>query len=207
MTPIFIDFEASGLSRGSFPIEIAWVGAEGAGEVHLIRPAPAWLRPSRLSNWSSESEAVHKIPMRWLLEKGEDHAAVAVRAAEVLAAPGVTVYADSPYDGRWLACLFATAGLSESVQVHAVTDAYEHACRPLLSVLPLPDSPDRRRAEAWVRQNANELISAAFDAEECRPGIRHRALPDAESLHRAWMHVAAGAQARAAARDGVTWQP
>jgi|GEM_PF-6618298 len=34
---VFLDFEASSLSKQSHPVEVGWVGEDGAGESHLIR--------------------------------------------------------------------------------------------------------------------------------------------------------------------------
>ena len=38
----FLDFEASSLEKGGFPVEVGWVLEDGAEEAHLIRPAPDW---------------------------------------------------------------------------------------------------------------------------------------------------------------------
>ena len=40
---LFLDFEASSLLPGSFPIEVAWVDETGQGESYLIRPHEGWL--------------------------------------------------------------------------------------------------------------------------------------------------------------------
>ena len=39
---VFLDFEASSLSKDSYPIEVGWAGEDGSTEAHLIRPAPDW---------------------------------------------------------------------------------------------------------------------------------------------------------------------
>ena len=36
----FLDFEASSLMKGSFPIEVAWVDQDAQAESYLIKPAP-----------------------------------------------------------------------------------------------------------------------------------------------------------------------
>lgn len=60
-----LDFEASSLSDKSWPIEvgISWI-SEGKVQTwsSLIQPDPTW----DLSDWSSQSEAVHNIPFRCL---------------------------------------------------------------------------------------------------------------------------------------------
>ena len=51
----FLDFEASSLEKGGFPVEVGWVLQDGAEEAHLIRPAPDW------TVWSEEAEAIHRL--------------------------------------------------------------------------------------------------------------------------------------------------
>ena len=60
---IFIDFEASGLGAGSWPIEVglAWVeGTEIKSWSSLIRPHETW----DPAEWSDVSARVHNIPRR-----------------------------------------------------------------------------------------------------------------------------------------------
>ena len=52
----FLDFEASSLEKGGFPVEVGWVLEDGTEEAHLIRPAPDW------TVWSAEAEAIHHLP-------------------------------------------------------------------------------------------------------------------------------------------------
>ena len=52
---LFVDFEASSLHVGSFPIEAAWVREDGVGEAHLITPEDDW------HEWSYASESIHGI--------------------------------------------------------------------------------------------------------------------------------------------------
>ena len=81
----FLDFEASSLMKGSFPIEIAWVDQDGRGESHLIRPTDEWMTLNDgQPEWSAESERVHGIPLATLIAEGVDAAWVARRAEEVL---------------------------------------------------------------------------------------------------------------------------
>jgi hypothetical protein len=42
-SPIFIDFEASSLGAGSFPIEVAWSRPDGSIGSYSIRPLPEWI--------------------------------------------------------------------------------------------------------------------------------------------------------------------
>ena len=62
---LFVDFEASGLSGGSWPIELglAWIERGKARSAsRLIRPHPSW--PEAV--WSAESAEMHRIPRRAL---------------------------------------------------------------------------------------------------------------------------------------------
>src|SRR5690242_16963242 len=100
----FLDFEASSLAERSYPIEVGWVFEDGAGEAHLIRPAPEW------TDWSAAAQTIHGIDRADLLANGADHAAVARRMIEVLT--GHTLCASAPsWDGKWLSTLLRAAGL------------------------------------------------------------------------------------------------
>ncbi len=72
---VFLDFEASSLSKQSYPVEVAWVFEDGRSRAFLIRPAPDW------TDWSSEAEAIHGIS-RELLEK--EDVAVSIIADEMV---------------------------------------------------------------------------------------------------------------------------
>ena len=186
----FLDFEASSLLPGSFPIEVAWVDMDGHGESHLIRPIEEWLDGGY--GWSHESEAVHGISLDTLMRNGEPPERVARRAAEVLAVAGNIVSSDAvPYDGHWMEALLAEGGQQRSVRLTDVRQVYGFACRPLLDGLALLHGAERERAEARVRTLAREIVGAAEEAERLRPRLRHRALTDAEGLWRTWMAVQA----------------
>src|SRR3954469_12500957 len=85
---VFLDFEASSLTKRSFPIEVAWVFESGEGEAHLIRPAPDW------TEWSAEAEAVHHIPRAVLERDGRSAEEVARRMLDLLS--GHRLYASAP---------------------------------------------------------------------------------------------------------------
>lgn len=61
---VFLDFEASSLSKQSYPIEVAWVFEDGRHRSHLIRPTPEW------TDWSHEAEQIHGISRSLLLTEG-----------------------------------------------------------------------------------------------------------------------------------------
>ncbi len=126
MSIYFLDFEASSLLPGSFPIEVAWVDENGQGESYLILPAPGWLDEVHGNpGWSRESEAIHGIALSTLLEEGEPHEHVAARAVKVLAAANVIVCSDMPVsDIRWLRTLLEAADIRTSVSISDVTSLY-----------------------------------------------------------------------------------
>ena len=100
---VFLDFEASSLSKASYPIEIGWVFEDGTAEGHLIQPAPAW------TEWDERVAAIHRISREQLLAEGKPHDEVCRRMVEVLT--GHTLYASAPsWDGRWLSVLLRAAG-------------------------------------------------------------------------------------------------
>ena len=103
MAYIFLDFEASSLSKQSYPIEVGWVGEDGSGEAHLIRPAAGW------TEWDERAAAVHGITRDQLEREGEAHDAVCARLLQMF--EGNDVLASAPsWDGHWLSMLLRAAG-------------------------------------------------------------------------------------------------
>jgi len=177
----FIDHEASSLTRRSFPIEVGWVFEDGTGESHLIRPAAGW------REWSMASQAVHGITQGKLKREGKPPKAVARRALEALA--GCTIVADQPaWDAAWFNMLLETAGLPPA-SMASLADIELEACRPLLALLAPEGSPKRIETVNLARNMAAGAINGARDAEQRRPRVHHRALPDAESNWRIWVGV------------------
>ncbi len=126
VTVIIVDFEASSLLPGTFPIEVAWVFEDGSGEAHLIRPVAEWLDPARDNpGWSAQSEKIHGISLESLLKSGEPADVVARRAAAVLADQTVVVCSDAPpMDELWLQRLFEAGGIRKRVSVVDVERLY-----------------------------------------------------------------------------------
>lgn len=100
---LFVDFEASSLSKQSYPIEVGWVWEDGREEGYLIRPAPGWVE------WDDSAEAIHGISRELLAHEGEPHDRVCERV--IAAFEGNEVYASAPsWDGHWLSMLLRAAG-------------------------------------------------------------------------------------------------
>lgn len=149
---VFIDFEASSLGKGGFPVEVGWVFETGEGEAHLIRPAPGW------TEWSAEAEAIHGIPRAELERHGAPPERVAGRMLEVLAGHGL--YASAPsWDGHWLSLLLRAGGRKR------------HALR-------LADTDEAHRIAARSAADPDGIIAEARRAFEAQ-APRHRALDDA----------------------------
>lgn len=189
MTRLFIDFEASSLLPGGFPIEVALVDQDGQGESYLIRPEDDW------TEWSPESEAVHGIPLAVLHAQGAPCRVVAGCLRRALVRKDVTVYSDAPgFDGGWLFALLEAGGVDARIALVDVELAYGQACQPMLATLPAAGAPGRRRAEQAVREAAGRIVTAARDREAMRARVRHRALPDAQGLWKTWRGVQRGVE-------------
>lgn len=176
----FVDFEASSLAKDSYPIEVAWVFEDGAGESHLIRPAPAWI------DWDPGAERMHGISRERLLAEGESHDAVARRVLEALAGHEACASAPS-WDGKWLSVLLRAAGLPRHAMRLKDTEAVDlDAARALLEDGVAPEGRDRVAADIL------ETARASIEAEP----PAHRALPDAARELKLWREVRRLAQDR-----------
>lgn len=166
---VFLDFEASSLnSKKSFPVEVGWVLEDGAGQSHLIRPAPHW------TDWDAEAEAVHGISREQLEREGEDVAVVCDRVVSLFA--GNEVHCSAPsWDGHWLSMLLRAAGRPRHlVRMTDTAVAFEAAARQRLGT-------DDREAIA-------ALIASVLAAAEGWP-VAHRAEPDARREWRIWREI------------------
>lgn len=160
---VFLDFEASSLSKDSYPIEVGWAAEDGSTETHLIRPAPAW------TDWDASAEAIHHIGRDTLLAEGEPHDEVARRLLATLAACPVYVTAPS-WDGMWLSKLLRAAGLPRhAMRLHEADEAHVGAVLEILGGDP---------ADPLARAEALDLL---FEARQALPSgpPTHRALADA----------------------------
>ncbi len=169
----FLDFEASSLSKRSYPIEVAWVFADGRSESWLIRPAPGW------EDWDATAEAIHHVTREQLERDGAPHDVVARRMVEVLT--GHDLFASAPsWDGKWLSSLLRTAGLPRGALWLRDTDVALHdIAADILSGLAPPATLDEVVGDL--------IILARVRSRGRRPA--HRALADAEDERRCWMTV------------------
>lgn len=183
----FLDIEASSMAEGGFPIEIAWVDQGGLGESHLIKPADEWATWGRRQPaWAPASDSLHGVRLWTLLEHRVSHVSVAARAVEVLGQQTSMICSEVPErESRWLAMLFAAAGMKRAIKVFDVRELYGCTCYPL--VAPAPSDPIHigQRASLLLR----EIVTAAEYAEQARVRVRHRALPDAQGMWRTWRAI------------------
>lgn len=176
---IFVDVEASGLSPGSYPVEVGWACPRALpwgrcaiqlGSV-LIRPDRGWLS---LGSWDPDAEAVHGLARDALLRDGLPVADV----CDLLdgAFGGRAVVTDTgggSVDDEWLAILYEAAGREPagwSVERQAADQVVIDSCRehrlhpevvvpPLRSRAPRPTHAAAEDAlvEAWLYAMVQQL--------------------------------------------------
>ena len=128
--PATIDLEASGLGRGSYPIEVGFVRADGLSWCSLVRPAEHW------RHWDPQAEQVHGITREQLMRHGRPAREVAQALNAALA--GQTVYSDAwGNDWPWLHQLHDEAGLPPAYRIEAVTALLDEPRRDALPPLRL----------------------------------------------------------------------
>jgi len=114
MKKIILDFESSGLMRGSFPVEVAWAGEDLQVQSHLICPTEIWLADNRL--WDPAAERMHGLSLSLLKQKGEPVTQVAGAMLDGL--ESASIYSNNPlYDQDWLHCLLSAAGCDQPIKV------------------------------------------------------------------------------------------
>ena len=163
---IFLDFEASSLSKASYPIEVGWVRPDGSGEALLIRPAPDW------TDWDWEAERLHRLSRTRLFNEGLPVRQVADRLIALFAEDRVFASAPS-WDGHWLSMLLRAAGEPRHLlRLEPTSTAFAEAARASGAV-PLATEIMALRA----RLNPEPVI--------------HRALADARREHAVWQALLA----------------
>ena len=146
--PAFIDLEASGFGRGSYPIEVGFILPQGGTYCSLITPPGHW------SHWDTKAEAVHHITRDILLAHGKPATEVAAALNRQL--NGQTIYSDGwAHDYAWLNLLFDEAELAPSFRLENLrallseteADAWQVCKQSVLAELVVP----RHRASTDAR--------------------------------------------------------
>lgn len=156
---VFLDCEASGLHRGSYPIEVGWANPTLQSGSFLIRPALHWCR----SDWSVQSERIHGITRDECMRDGVDVEQAAERLNSALA--GKAIFSDAPeFDGAWLHVLFSAARIEPAFPLR------------LLNALELiKGAADDRGLSAREREERELLVRLHYPRA-------HRAVADAVHL-------------------------
>ncbi|WP_230530736.1 3'-5' exonuclease [Microvirga roseola] len=178
---VFLDFEASSLEKHGYPIEVAWVFADGGEEEHLIRPASAW------TDWSADAEAIHRISRERLVAEGTPHDAVARRMVDVLT--GHALYATAPsWDGQWLSKLLRAASLPRhALRLKDTDEAHRDA---VIAVLQRAGVSSERYEGIF-----QEILGQARLKNDDAGPPEHRALADAQRELQVWRDVRRRAEA------------
>ncbi|KAA2235883.1 hypothetical protein [Salinarimonas soli] len=158
-----IDFEASSLEPGGYPIEVglAFWGAPDEPVYSwstLICPTDEW---TQHGDWSKASRAVHGISQAEAKAHGRPPSLVAKAVSEALTTCRVLWCDGGPYDAQWARALFKPAGL----RLPCPLGDWHQLLRTL-------DNNTRDRALHWIEQTPAE----------------HRARADAELLLLALAH-------------------
>lgn len=166
MEPIIIDIEASGLGRGSYPIEVGVALPGGETECMIIRPAAEW------QHWDVEAEALHGISRDTLMRHGRDPEEVARQLNHWLAEQ--VVYSDAwGNDSCWLALLYECVGLSCHFQLESLRTLLteeQAACWHKVKEQVVAESPwQRHRAsnDALVLQQTYNRCAALVAGRSC----------------------------------------
>jgi len=131
-----VDFEASGLEKESYPIQVAWNSGDHV-ESHLINPesTAGW------TWWSGEAELIHGIPRQFLVDHGSDVIDVVAIMRQQLS--GRQIYSDAvSYDAFWCRRLFEAAAVDmeglfqwkdfwfhiNRYKPDSIVDSSSHAC-------------------------------------------------------------------------------
>ena len=166
-----IDFEASALAPGSYPIELGAADpATGACRSWLIRPSPEWQIGGL---WTAQAESTHHITRARLAEAGLPPVQVITEFTGF--AQGRTLLSDNPsFDWNWLEKLAEVADRRDLLEHTGVTDIAD-----LITELAAGRDP----TQAW-----DDAMRQAVARHFTHP---HRAGPDARQLAEA-LRILAG---------------
>lgn len=161
-----IDFEASSLEDGSYPIEVGiavWGNSSGPVTVWstLIRPTDDW---RRFGHWSLASRRVHGIAMSELSD-AMSTSEVAQSLNDRLGS-GIVWCDGGPYDAYWLRALFDAAGIKPSFTLGnwaGLLRSLPEQCRER-AMTALEEAPPRHRAGADAEQLVKALAAGLAEA-------------------------------------------
>ena len=175
---VFMDFEASGLTDDSYPIEVAWVFEDGRTGSYLIRPAPNW------TAWTDGAEDTHQISRETLVEKGEPAADVARQMVDALSGHDLSASAPTR-DGKWLGDLLEAGGFARDLL--SLRDTAEAQAEIIAEMLGI----DLATAERPPGEELPSMVEDIMVMAEMRERRihHHRALDDAEEERRRWLTV------------------
>jgi hypothetical protein len=118
---IVFDVEASGLSKESYPIEIAWQDSchPCSFDTFLVRPVNTWVY------WDEYAEKeIHHISRASILREGISIADACDRLNTKLS--GKIIYSDAiEYDQRWVLKLFNEAGIKPKFSFGSIYEIVE----------------------------------------------------------------------------------
>jgi hypothetical protein len=118
-----IDIEASGLGRGSYPIEIGLAMDDGSARCMIIRPHQDW------QHWDESAEQLHGIARHVLVKYGTDIPEAASLLNRWLR--GMTIYSDAwGNDNSWLAMLFEYAELVPQFKIESLRSLLDESQVP-----------------------------------------------------------------------------
>lgn len=165
-----IDFEASSLEPGGYPIEVGialWRAPDAPilGWSALVRPTEEWMRHG---HWSPDSAQVHGIRGSELRAQGQAPARLAALLNAVLGSGGEAWCDGGPYDAYWMRALFKAGGMKPD---SALRDWHRLAAglgadRAACALKWLEEAPARHRARA----DAEKLLFALAHAVGADPG-------------------------------------
>jgi hypothetical protein len=189
--PLYVlDFEASSLEPGGYPIEVGlalWPAPDKP--VHswstLICPTEDWLQHG---DWSKASRAVHGISQSEL-KTGPRPQEVAQALNEALSSSGVAWCDGGPYDAQWARTLFKAVGLKPAF---SLCDWH--------SLLLRLESEARERALRWLETTPSKH-RAQEDAEHLVLALAHAVSIEVGPPQRLEAHIPALARLTAAATD------
>ena len=157
---LILDFEASSLSRKSYPIEVAWGTAEHI-QSFLINPGEV----KHWTEWNKESEQIHGLSLDYICKHGEPAEKVAKQMLEDL--EDKMVYVDGGhYDVFWKDRLLELLGIdTDRVQFYDIFKYWGALFK-----------------ENNIRNAKQHIINIRMDLEQSMQ-IQHRAHADVLWLH------------------------